>query len=64
MSDILLMESGAGVIRLTLNRPEKRNALSHELLTHLDLALGKSLRPEPGSSSSARAARSFAPGTT
>ena len=40
MSDVLLMESDGGVIRLTLNRPEKRNALSHELLTQLELALG------------------------
>ena len=39
MSNILIMESDAGVIRLTLNRPEKRNSLSHVLLTQLELAL-------------------------
>ena len=27
MSDILLVECEEGVVRLTLNRPEKRNAL-------------------------------------
>ena len=39
MSNILIMESDAGVIRLTLNRPEKRNALSHVLLTQLERCL-------------------------
>ena len=39
MSDMLLVESDGGVIRLTLNRPEKRNALSHELLLELQQAI-------------------------
>jgi enoyl-CoA hydratase/carnithine racemase len=36
---ILLTENRAGVTTLTLNRPEKRNALSHELLLQLSNAL-------------------------
>jgi len=40
MSDDLLVESNGGVVRLTLNRPERRNALSHALLTELERALG------------------------
>jgi enoyl-CoA hydratase/carnithine racemase len=39
MADLLLMESDRGIVRLTLNRPEKRNALSLELLGRLDRAL-------------------------
>jgi enoyl-CoA hydratase/carnithine racemase len=39
MSDILHVESAGGVVRLTLNRPEKRNALSYELLTQFERAL-------------------------
>ncbi len=35
----LLVEAHAGVVRLTLNRPEKRNALSRELLGRLEEAL-------------------------
>jgi enoyl-CoA hydratase/carnithine racemase len=35
----LLVQSQAGVVRLTLNRPEKRNALSHDLLGRLFQAL-------------------------
>jgi enoyl-CoA hydratase/carnithine racemase len=35
----LLVESEAGVVRLTLNRPDKRNALSRNLLQRLDEAL-------------------------
>ena len=46
MSDLLLVESDSGVVRLTLNRPEKRNALSHELLAQLELAL-KKIEPDP-----------------
>jgi enoyl-CoA hydratase/carnithine racemase len=41
MSDILLVECDGGVVRFTLNRPEKRNALSHELLTQIEIALAK-----------------------
>jgi enoyl-CoA hydratase/carnithine racemase len=40
MSDPLLVEAHDGVVRLTLNRPEKRNALSSALLTELEYALG------------------------
>ena len=39
MDDNLLFESVDGVVRLTLNRPEKRNAVSFELLTQLERAL-------------------------
>jgi enoyl-CoA hydratase/carnithine racemase len=34
----LLFEQQAGIVRLTLNRPEKRNALSRSLLTRLSAA--------------------------
>lgn len=37
----LLVENCAGVATLTLNRPEKRNALSRELLTRLEKELEK-----------------------
>src|SRR5258707_9864834 len=33
------VETNGAIVRLTLNRPEKRNALSHELLSGLDAAL-------------------------
>ena len=36
---MLLVESQAGIVRLTLNRPEQRNALSEALLTELGVAL-------------------------
>src|SRR5947209_381707 len=36
---LLEVEHDAGVVRLTLNRPEKRNALSRELLRQLEEAL-------------------------
>jgi enoyl-CoA hydratase/carnithine racemase len=36
----LIQESEGGVVRLTLNRPERRNALSRESLTRLDHAIG------------------------
>ncbi len=39
MSEILLVESEGGIVRLTLNRPEKRNALSLELLKRLEVAI-------------------------
>jgi enoyl-CoA hydratase/carnithine racemase len=39
MEQILLTESRAGIVRLTLNRPEKRNALSLELLAQLGRAI-------------------------
>src|SRR5271154_3649037 len=41
MAAILLEERGEGVLRLTLNRPEARNALSIELMTALVEALGR-----------------------
>src|SRR5215469_2091908 len=36
MSDHLLVESDRSIVRLTLNRPEKRNALSLDLLRSLE----------------------------
>lgn len=36
---MLLVEQEAGVVRLTLNRPERRNALSEAMLTELGAAL-------------------------
>lgn len=36
---MLLVESSAGIVRLTLNRPDRRNALSEGLLTELGAAL-------------------------
>jgi enoyl-CoA hydratase/carnithine racemase len=39
MSENLLLETRDGVTRLTLNRPEKRNALSLDLLTKLEQAI-------------------------
>jgi enoyl-CoA hydratase/carnithine racemase len=41
MAAILLEERAEGVLRLTLNRPEARNALSVELMTALVEALGR-----------------------
>jgi len=40
-SSILMVENRAGVVSLTLNRPEKRNALSCDLLRRLEEALGE-----------------------
>ncbi|HMF37016.1 MAG TPA: enoyl-CoA hydratase-related protein, partial [Isosphaeraceae bacterium] len=40
MADCLIHESREGVIRLTLNRPQRRNALSRELLLRLEDSLG------------------------
>jgi enoyl-CoA hydratase/carnithine racemase len=39
MSDHLLIESAGGIVRLTLNRPERRNALSLDLLRSLESAI-------------------------
>jgi methylglutaconyl-CoA hydratase len=39
MSDVLLASGGAGVLTLTLNRPDKRNALSAELISALAAAV-------------------------
>jgi enoyl-CoA hydratase/carnithine racemase len=39
MADCLIHESRDGVVRLTLNRPRRRNALSRELLSRLDDSL-------------------------
>jgi enoyl-CoA hydratase/carnithine racemase len=39
MADCLIHESQGGVVRLTLNRPERRNALSFELLSQLERAI-------------------------
>ena len=39
MSDHLLVESEGGIVRLTLNRPERRNALSLDLLRSLEGAI-------------------------
>jgi enoyl-CoA hydratase/carnithine racemase len=41
MSDHLLIECDSGIIRLTLNRPEKRNALSLDLLRSLEDAIAE-----------------------
>lgn len=38
---MLLVESDSGVVRLTLNRPERRNALSEAMLTELGGALDR-----------------------
>lgn len=38
IADELLFERQGGIVRLTLNRPEKRNALSRTLLTNLRAA--------------------------
>lgn len=35
----LAIETNGGIVRLTLDRPEKRNALSHELLSRLEAVL-------------------------
>jgi methylglutaconyl-CoA hydratase len=42
--DLLLYSVNAGVARLTLNRPEKRNALNPEVIAALSEALAKSSR--------------------
>src|SRR5215831_11751166 len=41
---ILLEDCAAGVLRLVLNRPAARNALSEALMTALDDALGRAAR--------------------
>jgi enoyl-CoA hydratase/carnithine racemase len=40
-SSVLIAETQGEVVHLTLNRPERRNALSHELLQALDTALAR-----------------------
>jgi enoyl-CoA hydratase/carnithine racemase len=40
MHDCLIHESEGGIVRLTLNRPERRNALARELLARLEEAIG------------------------
>jgi methylglutaconyl-CoA hydratase len=40
MNDVLLASRNAGILTLTLNRPDKRNALSVELIGTLTTALG------------------------
>lgn len=39
MSDVLLASGGAGILTLTLNRPDKRNALSAQLISALAAAV-------------------------
>jgi enoyl-CoA hydratase/carnithine racemase len=39
MNNSLLVDSDGGIVRLTLNRPKKRNALSTELLEQIERAL-------------------------
>src|SRR5579885_1909596 len=39
MTNPLLIESGGVIVRFTLNRPEKRNALSFDLLRRLEQAI-------------------------
>ena len=56
---MLLVESQAGVIRLTLNRPERRNALSEAMLTELEAASSASPPPVAASWSWLRRERSF-----
>ena len=41
MADCLIHESDGAIVRLTLNRPQRRNALSHELLLRLDESIRK-----------------------
>jgi enoyl-CoA hydratase/carnithine racemase len=41
MAENLLVEAQGSIVRLTLNRPEKRNALSLDLLRHLESAIEK-----------------------
>src|SRR5579859_2882037 len=42
--DLLLYSADAGIARITLNRPEKRNALNPELIAALSEALAISAR--------------------
>lgn len=46
MADCLIHDSQKGIVRLTLNRPERRNALSFELLSHLDRGI-RALASDP-----------------
>lgn len=47
MMDHLRIESRGGIVRLTLNRPERRNALSLDLLRDLERAI-ESIGSDPG----------------
>ena len=61
---VLLEARDRGVLRLTLNRPEARNALSVELMSALLEALDRAATdPEAGSSLSPAPVRPFAPDT-
>src|SRR4029077_15704729 len=46
--DLLLYSVDAGIARITLNRPEKRNALNPELIAALSEALAISARDAKG----------------
>lgn len=47
MSDAVVVKSSGRVVQITLNRPEKRNALSHDLLKELLAALTSAVeRPD------------------
>ena len=46
MTDVLLIERTPAAMRLTLNRPDKRNALSRELISLLTAALQKAVHTD------------------
>ena len=59
MAEPLILESCAGVVRVTLDRPEKRNALSRELLLALaraQQAIVETLQNQGSAGASAAAA--------
>jgi len=49
MAEFVLVHHDVGVVTLLLNRPDSRNALSHELLTALGNALATQIRPATSS---------------